>query len=34
MVFSEAAGRHCITKVDYNARGPAAIYSIAMGEDR
>ena len=32
MAFTDAAGKHCITKVDYNLKGPAAIYTIT-GDD-
>ncbi|ORX35635.1 RNA polymerase II transcription factor [Kockovaella imperatae] len=32
--FSDYAGKHCITKVDYNAKGPAAIYTAGIGEER
>ncbi|OCF30710.1 RNA polymerase II transcription factor [Kwoniella heveanensis CBS 569] len=28
VAFSDAQGRHCISKVDYNANGPAAIYNV------
>lgn len=27
VVFSDQAGKHSITKVDYNAKGPAVVYS-------
>ncbi|WVQ79991.1 hypothetical protein IAT38_002092 [Cryptococcus sp. DSM 104549] len=30
-IFTEAAGKHAISKVDYNAKGPEAIY--AVGDD-
>ncbi|KAL7418579.1 Actin-like protein arp9 [Cryptotrichosporon argae] len=26
--FSDTAGKHCVTKIDYNAKGPAAIYAV------
>ncbi|WVQ99706.1 hypothetical protein IAU59_006847 [Kwoniella sp. CBS 9459] len=28
VAFSDAQGKHCISKVDYNANGPAAIYNV------
>lgn len=28
IAFTEYAGKHYITKVDYNAKGPAAIYTV------
>lgn len=34
VAFSDAVGKHCITKVDYNAKGPAAIYAVGAGDDR
>ncbi|WWD17038.1 hypothetical protein CI109_101475 [Kwoniella shandongensis] len=33
VAFSDLTGKHCITKVDYNAKGPAAIYTVT-NEDR
>ncbi|KAK8864654.1 hypothetical protein IAR55_001904 [Kwoniella newhampshirensis] len=33
VAFTDLTGRHCITKVDYNAKGPAAIYTLT-NEDR
>lgn len=32
VAFSDAAGRHCITKVDYNAKGPAVVYTVGNEE--
>ncbi|WVF71159.1 hypothetical protein IAT40_005957 [Kwoniella sp. CBS 6097] len=29
VAFSDAQGKHCISKVDYNTSGPAAIYNVA-----
>ncbi len=28
MAFSDPSSRYCITKVDYNAKGPAAIQVV------
>lgn len=32
VAFSDAAGKHCITKVDYNAKGPAVVYTVGNEE--
>ncbi|KAK4685022.1 actin-related protein 9, partial [Tremellales sp. Uapishka_1] len=32
VAFNDSMGKHCITKVDYNLKGPAAIYAVNQGE--
>jgi actin-related protein 9 len=34
VVFSDQAGKHSITKVDYNAKGPAVVYSTFDNVDQ
>ena len=33
MAFSDSVEKYCVTKVDYNARGPTAIYAVASEDD-